>query len=115
MDILNTVRCCIGALLLLFGAFIFVVEIIGVFKFRYVLNRMHAAAMGDTLGLGSCLLGLVCITGLSFTTLKLIFVLVFFWFSSPTASHLIAKMEIESKENDTPEFEQLDLDKKEDR
>jgi len=109
------IRCMLGALFLLFGLFIFIVEIIGVFKFRYVLNRMHAAAMGDTLGMGSCFIGLMLITGLSFTTLKLFFVLVFLWFSSPTASHLIAKMEVETKESKKQEFEVLDLEKKEEK
>ena len=39
-------RFLIGAACLLFGLGIFAIEMAGVFRFRYVLNRMHAAAMG---------------------------------------------------------------------
>ena len=42
------VRTVIAAVLLLFGFFMFGTAVLGVYKFRYVLNRMHAAAMGDT-------------------------------------------------------------------
>ena len=48
MEIMEWVRFIIGAVFLLIGMFVFLVEMIGVFKFHYVLNRMHAAAMGDT-------------------------------------------------------------------
>ena len=45
------VRTVIAAVLLLFGFFMFGTAVLGVYKFRYVLNRMHAAALGDTLGI----------------------------------------------------------------
>ena len=46
---LEWIRFSLTALLLLSSAVIFISEILGVGRFRYVLNRMHAAAMGDTL------------------------------------------------------------------
>ena len=92
------IRFAAGALLLLCGLAIFVIEMVGVFRFRYVLNRMHAAAMGDTLGIGSSLLGLILISGFNFTSLKLFFVIVFLWFSSPVSSHLIARLEVTTDE-----------------
>ena len=52
MAVLEWLRFLAGAALLLMGLGIFVIEMIGVFRFHYVLNRMHAAAMGDTLGIG---------------------------------------------------------------
>ena len=94
MEIMEWVRFIIGAVFLLIGMFVFLVEMIGVFKFHYVLNRMHAAAMGDTLGLGSCFVGLMILNGLSFTTLKLFLVIIFLWFTSPVSSHLIARLEV---------------------
>jgi multicomponent Na+:H+ antiporter subunit G len=60
-----------GTVLLLIGLGIFVLQILGVFKFKYVLNRMHAAAMGDTLGIGASLLGVILLSGFNFTSLKL--------------------------------------------
>lgn len=98
MAIWEWIRFLAGAAFLLIGLSIFVIEMIGVFRFKYVLNRMHAAAMGDTLGIGSCLLGLIIISGFSFTSLKLFLVILFLWLSSPTSSHLIARLEVTTDE-----------------
>ena len=91
-------RFLAGGALLAAGLVIFVIEIIGVFRFKYVLNRMHAAAMGDTLGIGLALLGLIVMNGFDFTSLKLFLVIVFLWFSSPVSSHLIARLEVTTNE-----------------
>lgn len=111
MEVIEWVRFLIGAALLLMGMSIFVIEMIGVFRFKYVLNRMHAAAMGDTLGLGSCLLGLIVLSGLNFTSLKLFLVIVFLWFSSPVSSHLIARLEVTTDEEKEKHYSTLSLDK----
>lgn len=87
-----------GAIFLLTGLAIFVLEIIGVFRFQYVLNRMHAAAMGDTFGIGCSLIGLILMNGFNFTSMKLFLVIVFLWFSSPVSSHLIARLEVATDE-----------------
>lgn len=96
MEIILWIRFVLGVLFLIAGMFIFVIEIISVFKLDYVLNRMHAAATGDTLGIGLSMVGLMILSGFNFTTLKLLLVLVFLWCSSPVASHLIAKLEVET-------------------
>lgn len=57
MAVFEWVRFFAGAVFLLCGLGIFLIEMIGVFRFKYVLNRMHAAAMGDTLGIGFALAG----------------------------------------------------------
>lgn len=98
MTVLEWIRFCAGGLFLLAGLAIFVLEMVGVFRFKYVLNRMHAAAMGDTLGIGCSLLGLIIISGFNFTSLKLFLVIVFLWFSSPVSSHLIARLEVTTDE-----------------
>lgn len=92
------IRFLAGAFLLLFGLVIFFIEMVGVFRFKYVLNRMHAAAMGDTLGIGFSLVGLILMSGFTFTSLKLFLVIVFLWFSSPASSHLIARLEVATDE-----------------
>lgn len=81
-----------GAILLFLGVIVFVFEIIGIYKYKYVFNRMHAAGMGDTLGLFLCLAGLGLISGFTFTTLKIALVIILMWFTSPTSSHLIASL-----------------------
>lgn len=99
MAVWEWIRFLAGAVFLLIGMGIFVIEMIGVFRFRYVLNRMHAAAMGDTLGIGSCMVGLIIICGWSFTALKLLLIILFLWMSSPTSSHLIARLEVTTDED----------------
>lgn len=97
-----------GAFFLLTGLAIFVLEIIGVFRFKYVLNRMHAAAMGDTFGIGCSLIGLILMNGLNFTSLKLFLVIVFLWFSSPVSSHLIARLEVATDEEPDKHYKRVD-------
>lgn len=103
------VRFLAGALFLLAGLAIFLIEIIGVFRFKYVLNRMHAAAMGDTLGIGFSLVGLILMSGCNFTSLKLLLVVVFLWFSSPASSHLIARLEVTTNEDEEPHYRKISL------
>ena len=79
---------------LLSGIIILITSVIGVYKFDYVLNRMHAAAMGDILGLLFCLLGLTFSAPDIWTVLKLLLIIVFLWFASPVNSHLIARLEV---------------------
>ena len=55
MQMLEWIRFILGTGLLLVGLGIFLLQVFGVFKFKYVLNRMHAAAMGDTLGIAASL------------------------------------------------------------
>ena len=98
MQILEWVRFAAGVGLLLIGLGIFVLQIFGVFKFQYVLNRMHAAAMGDTLGIGASLTGLILLSGWNITSVKLALVLAFLWLASPVSSHLISRLEVVTNE-----------------
>lgn len=110
MEVFEWIRFLAGAALLLAGVAIFLIEMVGVFRFKYVLNRMHAAAMGDTLGIGFCLLGLIIMSGLNFTSLKLLLVIIFLWFSSPASSHLIARLEVTTNEDEEDHYEVKTLD-----
>ena len=84
----------IGLALFLFGLFVFFSAVLGLFRFDYVLNRMHAAAVGDALGIFCILAGLVFLHGWSLPAAKTLLILVFLWLTSPVASHLIAEMEV---------------------
>lgn len=107
MEIVKWLQFLVGSALLITGLVIFLIQMIGVFRFRYVLNRMHAAAMGDTLGIGSCLLGLIVMKGVCFTSLKLLLVIIFLWFSSPVSSHLIARLEVTIDEEPEKHYKRL--------
>jgi len=106
MAVWEWIRFIGGATLILLGLSIFFVEIAGVFRFKYVLNRMHAAAMGDTLGLSACIAGLMLMNGLNFTTVKLLCVIIFLWLASPVSSHLIAQLEV-TTDPDANEYEKI--------
>ena len=99
MGAFDWVRLILGSAFLIGGLIIFFTEIFGVFHFRYVLNRMHAAAMGDTLGIGSCMIGLVIFSGINFTSLKFLLIIVFLWFASPVSSHVLSRLEVATNEN----------------
>ena len=100
MAAIEWIRLILGTFFLLFGLGIFVIQIVGVYRFKYVLNRMHAAAMGDTLGIGSALVGVILFCGWNLTSLKIFCVIVFLWISSPTSSHLIARLEVTTNEEE---------------
>ena len=78
----------------MFGMSIFFLEIFGVFRFKYVLNRMQIAATGDTLGIGLCLVGLMIANGWNAATAKIALVVVFLWCASPVSSHMIARLQM---------------------
>lgn len=99
MIILEWIRLIAGTIFLAGGLIVFTIELFGVFKFNYVLNRMHAAAMGDTLGIALSMTGLIIMSGFNFTSLKMILVVIFLWIASPVASHMVARLEVTTNEN----------------
>ncbi len=99
MGILEWLKLIIGTAFLICGLVIFFTELFGVFHFKYVLNRMHAAAMGDTLGISACLIGLMILSGLNFTTLKILLIVIFLWVTSPVSSHMLSRLEVTTNEN----------------
>lgn len=95
---LEWIRFIVGAILVLAGLFTIVTSVIGNYKFKFVLNRMHSAAMGDTLGILFVLLGLILFSGWNFTSLKILFVIVLLWIGSPVSSHLLVRLEVATDE-----------------
>ncbi len=87
-----------GGALIAAGLAVLVVSVFGVYRFNYVLNRMHAAALGDTLGILFTLSGLIVLSGATAISLKLLLTIVVLWLTSPVSSHLIARLEIHVNE-----------------
>lgn len=77
--------------LLTAGAFFCVVGGIGLHRLPDFFSRAHAAGVTDTLGAGLVLGGLMLQAGWSLVLVKLVFVLVLLWVTSPTAAHAIAR------------------------
>lgn len=96
---LEYIRFAVFALLLLSGLFIEITAVVGVSRFRYSLNRIHAAGMGDTMGLLLIALAAIVYMGFDAVTLKIAFVVGFFWLTSPVCGHLIGRLVSETDEH----------------
>ncbi len=88
------IRFILGTLCLAFGLFFLITAVVGNYRFKFALNRMHAAALGDTLGLLGVVLGICFYEGLGPTTVKLLAIVVLVWITSPVSSHLVMLMEL---------------------
>lgn len=93
---LHWLTLIVGSLFILTGLFVFSVATFGLYKFNYILNRLHVAAKCDTLGALLVLVGLIIFSGLNAMSLKILFIIIFLWLSNPVGSHLIAETEIKS-------------------
>ena len=91
IDIIRLIAC---AILTAAGLCCLVSGVVGVFRFKYALNRIHAAALMDTVGILLMLLGVIVATGFNVSSAKLLVVVAFLWLTSPVSGHLIGRMEI---------------------
>lgn len=91
---LDTIRFIISALLTLAGLFVLLTGVVGIFKFKYSLSRIHAGALFDTVGIVLMLLGIIVGEGLTFTSLKMVLIIGILWLTSPVSSHLIGRLEV---------------------
>ena len=93
------IRFALSAACLVTGLVFMILAVFGVNRFHRALNRMHAAAMGDTLGILFVFAGLILIRGLSMDSLKLFLVILFFWTAGPVSGHMISRREAMTDEN----------------
>ena len=94
-----------AAILIGLGVVVMVIETFGIFRIHYVLNRLHAAAMGDSLGILLIALGVAILSGFSFVTLKILCIVLLIWIASPTCAHLMASLEVFTNEHIEEECE----------
>jgi multicomponent Na+:H+ antiporter subunit G len=76
--------------LLVSGGGLCIIGGLGLLRLPDVYARMHAAGITDTLGAGLILAGLMVQGGLGLVTIKLILILVFLLFTSPTSTYALA-------------------------
>ncbi len=76
---------------ILVGGVFVVIGGIGLLRLPDFYTRIHAAGLTDTIGAGGILIGLMLQSGATLVTAKLIFILFFVLFSSPTSTHALAK------------------------
>lgn len=96
---LEWIRFVASAACLSAGLLFMILAVFGVNRFRRALNRMHAAAMGDTLGILFVFTGLMLMRGFSMDSLKLFLVILLFWLAGPVSGHMISRLEAMTDEN----------------
>ena len=87
------IRFVLVALLLVIALFSFASAALGVWRFGFIMNRIHSAGIGDTLGLSALAAALMLYSGLSMQTLEILLIVVFMWFTSPVSSHFLCQIE----------------------
>ncbi len=84
IEILSWVSIIGGSIMCLIGGW-------GIIRLPDMFTRLHGASLIDTLGIGLILGGLMIQAGLTLITAKLVLILVFVFFTSPTATHALAR------------------------
>jgi len=99
------INLCSG-LLLAGGVGILLIGSLGLLRLPDFYTRLHPAGMIDTLGAGLILLGLMPQAGPTLVTIKLLLILLLLWFTSPVASHALARAALADPENPKPAYAQ---------
>jgi multicomponent Na+:H+ antiporter subunit G len=89
LDILSWIIIVAGAGFSIVGA-------IGLLRFPDFYTRLHAAGITDTLGAWLILLGVLLQVESWLVAIKLVLIVVFLFFTSPTATHALARAALTS-------------------
>jgi multicomponent Na+:H+ antiporter subunit G len=81
----------LGWIFLAIGSLFCVVGTLGLVRMPDFYTRVHAASITDTLGAGFMLLGMMFVAGITLVTVKLVVIGGLIFFTSPTATHALAK------------------------
>lgn len=84
-------------LFIISGLFFFLVGTLGFLRFPDTFTRIHATTKCDTLATLLSLTGLAIYSGFNTHSIKLFLVIMFIWVTNPTATHLISKAAMLSK------------------
>lgn len=77
--------------LILAGSFFTLVGALGLVRMPDAFTRLHAVSVVETAGVGCLFLGMSLQAGLGLVTLKLLFLLVLFFFTGPVVTHALAQ------------------------
>jgi multicomponent Na+:H+ antiporter subunit G len=91
MDLGATIVDLASWALLVAGALFCVAGGIGMLRFPDVYSRAHAAGVIDTAGAALILIGLMLQAGATLVTVKLVIILFFLFFTSPTSTHALVR------------------------
>lgn len=104
----ETLRFALAALFLGLGVGAMLLAILGTYRFRFVMNRLHCAAVADTLGIFLIVLGLLFAAGSLEYAPKLMLLLGLLWLGSPVASRLVSRLELSTDEGASKHMERED-------
>jgi multicomponent Na+:H+ antiporter subunit G len=90
LDVLSWASILIGLFFILTGT-------LGVLRMPDIYTRLHAAGMTDTMGAAFMILGMCFQAGMHLLTLRLLLVYVFLLFTSPIATHALARAALSGK------------------
>ena len=102
------IRLVVASVFLALGLFVFLTEVVGFFKFKYIMMRIPAAGLGDTLGIMSIAIAVAILIGTPNAIFKLLLVVVFMMLTNPVLTHLLANMEVKLHQNAGGEYEEED-------
>ena len=109
-EVIGWIVFALVAFFVLSSVFMIFCGILGVYKYKYVLNRMNAAALIDTLALLLMNIGLIIATIYRYastgefnsstvlTVFKIFLIVAVMWLTSPISGHLISKLEYVTNE-----------------
>jgi multicomponent Na+:H+ antiporter subunit G len=78
-------------LLIVAGSMFCLIGALGLLRMPDLFTRMHAASVIDTVGAALLLFGMILQAGLTLVSVKLIFIGLLLFFTSPTATHALAR------------------------
>ena len=81
----------LAAALVLGGVFFGFVATVGLLRLPDLYSRLHAASKSDTLGSVLAIAGTATVLGVTTESMKMVFLLLFLFLTSPTAAHAIAR------------------------
>ncbi len=94
---MNIVPEIFSWILLLTGSLALIIGAIGMIRFPDFYTRLHAASVIDTLGCIMIITGVLFQAGFTMISVKLVLILIFILFTTPTATHALAKAALHGK------------------
>ena len=90
------IKFTIVAVSVITGLFAYLCAVIGVNRFSFILNSLHCAGIGDTLGLMSIIFGCIVYVFDIMAAMKMLLVLILMWFTCPLSAHLLSEITLKT-------------------
>lgn len=90
MEFVTLARPVLGGALMLLGACLAIIGAAGTLRFPDFYTRLHAASVTDTAAVTAMLIGMAFLSPSIWVIYKLVFIWLFIFLTSPTATHALA-------------------------